>query len=273
MPPTLDMPPVTGRYACLKLCPRAGGVCVDLNFNPACDCNFDCIYCSVDRRRAVPCGRIDPDALAEELARALAGVTERCEPEPGEPRSFPLRLVAISGDGEPTLCPQFAEAVEAVMHLRALQRFPFFKIALLTNGSGLDRPEVERALQLFCADDEVWVKLDAGGQEWMSIVNRPSDLTLDQITAKLLRFARRRPIIVQTLFPSVHGRGPDDAEIQRYIFRLRSLVNDGACIAGVQIYSASSPTADAACGHLPLRTLSHIARVVREATGLKVEVF
>jgi hypothetical protein len=41
----------------------------------------------------------------------------------------------------------------------------------------------------------------------------------------------------------------------------------------VQIYSATRPTPNSGCGHLPLKTLSRIAHAVRQATGLKAEVF
>ena len=53
------------------------------------------------------------------------------------------------------------------------------------------------------------------------------------------------------------------------------LVAQGAIVimAVVQIHSGSRPPAHLECGHLPLKTLSHIALVARRATGLNVEVF
>jgi hypothetical protein len=41
----------------------------------------------------------------------------------------------------------------------------------------------------------------------------------------------------------------------------------------VQIYSATRPTPNSGCGHLPLKTLSRIAQTVRQIAGLKAEVF
>jgi hypothetical protein len=82
-----------------------------------------------------------------------------------------------------------------------------------------------------------------------------------------------RPVIIQGLFPSIGGQGPPASEIESYVRRLKELKEAGAQIPLVQIYSATRPTKHPECGHLPLRTLSHIAQRVREVSGLKAEVF
>ena len=56
-------------------------------------------------------------------------------------------------------------------------------------------------------------------------------------------------------------------------YAARTAKDAGAQIPLVQIYSATRPTPHSECGHLPLKTLSRIARRVREVTGLKAEVF
>ena len=81
--------------------------------------------------------------------------------------------MALSGDGEPTLSPRFAEALQAVVHVRALSGFPFFKLVLLTNATGLDLPHVQQGLKYFTRSDEVWAKLDGGTQAYLNKVNRP----------------------------------------------------------------------------------------------------
>jgi wyosine [tRNA(Phe)-imidazoG37] synthetase (radical SAM superfamily) len=180
--------------------------------------------------------------------------------------------VALSGDGEPTLCPNFIEAVEAVIHLRMRGRFPFFKLVLITNASGLDRTEVEQGLRLFTSHDEVWAKLEAGTQAYMSSMNKTS-VAIEKILANILGLARQRPVIIQSLFPAINGEGPPASEIEAYVQRLKELKEAGAQIPLVQIYSATRPTSHPECGHLPLRTLFAIARRVRETSGLKAEVF
>ena len=54
---------------------------------------------------------------------------------------------------------------------------------------------------------------------------------------------------------------------------IKELKAAGADIPLVQIYSATRPMFHAECGHLPLKTLSHIAQTVRHVSGLRAEVF
>ena len=58
------------------------------------------------------------------------------------------------------------------MHIRALGEFPFFKIVLITNGTGLDRPQVQQGLKHFTKSDELWAKLDGGTQAFFNQVDR-----------------------------------------------------------------------------------------------------
>ena len=262
-------------YACIS--PRAKGLSVGVNMNPDRYCNFDCIYCEVNRCLPNTETHLDIDVMASELQRTLAMVRSGQIREASFFGSVPnellkLRHVTLSGDGEPTLCPNFTEAVQAVMHVRARSRDSFFKIVLITNATGLDLPEVDQGLRYFTRDDEVWVKLDAGTQEYLQKVNRP-DISLEKIKANILLLARKRPVIIQSLFASVAGQEPSIDEIQQYAWSLKQLKDNGAQISLVQIYSATRPTPHSECGHLPLKTLSRIAQTVRDTAGLKAEVF
>jgi wyosine [tRNA(Phe)-imidazoG37] synthetase (radical SAM superfamily) len=265
------------RFVYSVVSPRARGLSVGVNMNPDKHCNFDCVYCEVDRNMPARESGLDVGVMAAELECVLELVHSGRIRERPNYRSLPeellkLRHVALSGDGEPTLCPDFVEAVEAVIHLRARGRFPFFKFVLLTNASGLDHPVVEEGLRLFTLRDEVWVKLDAGTQEYMNRVNQP-DCSIERILENILRIARQRCVIIQSLFPALHDGELPAPEIEAYAQRLKRLKEDGAQISLVQIYSATRPTPRSECGHLPLRTLSAIARRVRDVTGLKAEVF
>jgi wyosine [tRNA(Phe)-imidazoG37] synthetase (radical SAM superfamily) len=256
---------------------RARGLSVGINMNPDKHCNFDCVYCEVDRSKPARDTSLDVDAMIVELERTLEIVHAGVIREHPNYRRLPaellqLRHVALSGDGEPTLCPNFLEAVEAVVHLRARGPLPFFKLVLITNAAGLQTPAVEQGLRLFTPRDEVWAKFEAGTPEYLKQVNQP-DRTIEQILPAILNLARRRPVIIQSLFPAINGQGPSLCEIEAYARRLKELKDAGAQISQVQIYSATRPTPHSECGHLPLKTLSSIARRVQEVAGLKAEVF
>jgi wyosine [tRNA(Phe)-imidazoG37] synthetase (radical SAM superfamily) len=143
---------------------------------------------------------------------------------------------------------------------------------VITNTSGLDRPLVQLGMQVLSKHDEIWVKLDAGTQSYMDRINR-ANITLQQVLENIHRIAVRRPVVVQSLFPLVDGVEPAEEEIEEYVQRLLELKQGGAQISLVQIYSAHRPPHRPNCAHLPLKTLSKIARRVRQVTGLKAEVF
>lgn len=266
------------RFVYICLSPRARGLSVGVNLNPDRFCDFDCLYCEVDRRQTPHESQLDTDVMAVELEQTLQFVSSGQFRELPAYRSLPpelltLRHVALSGDGEPTLSPQFGAALREAVHVRALGHFPFFKLVLITNGSGLDRPEVQEGMKLLTLKDEVWIKLDGGTQNYINKVNRPHGILLEKTLANILLVARQRPVIIQSLFPAINGEEPPAEEIEQFAMRLRELKEQGARISLVQIYSATRPIQNAGCGHLPLKSLSRISQTVRLVSGLKAEVF
>lgn len=264
------------RFIYAVISPRAKGLILGVNFNPDGRCNFDCCYCEVDRSKLMLNQALDIEVMAVELEKTLKWARSNAILTDPLFTRIPssllkLRHVTLSGDGEPTLCSGFEEAVEAVAHVRA-RAGEFFKLALITNATGLDSDHVQRGLRYFTKEDEIWVKLDAGTDEYARKVNHPG-VHLVRVLANILFVARKRPVMVQSLFLTIDGVGPAPEEIDAYVGRLSDLKSAGAQIALVQIYSAARPTAQSGCGHLPLKTLSGIARLVSERTGLRAEVF
>src|SRR5215472_17164438 len=57
------------RFIYLVISPRARGLSVGVNLNPDGKCNFNCLYCEVDRSIASRERRLDVAAMAAELKR------------------------------------------------------------------------------------------------------------------------------------------------------------------------------------------------------------
>jgi wyosine [tRNA(Phe)-imidazoG37] synthetase (radical SAM superfamily) len=269
--------PLNNRFVYAVISQRAHGLSIGVNLNPDKGCSFDCAYCEVDRDTPGLERQVDVTVMARELQRVLSlahggGLAGLAGFSHLPPELLQLKEVALSGDGEPTLCLNFEEVVRTVSHIRSAGGFPFFKLVLITNSTGLDLPEVTRGLKRLAREDEIWVKLDAGTQAYMDKVNR-SDIPLWRVLNNILAVAKKRPVIIQSLFPLVDGEEPPLDEIEQYVQRLKELKAAGAQIALVQVYSAHRPPHRPNCEHLPLKSLSHIARRVREAAGLKAEVF
>ena len=137
------------RFVYVVVSARARGLSVGVNMNPDKECNFECAYCEVHRSDPPRVSKLDVDAMAAELKRTLNMVREGRLRERPWYRTLPdellqLRHVALSGDGEPTTAPDCAESVQAVVHVRALGGYPFFKLVLLTNATGLDQAQVQQ---------------------------------------------------------------------------------------------------------------------------------
>jgi wyosine [tRNA(Phe)-imidazoG37] synthetase (radical SAM superfamily) len=265
------------RFVYAVVSARARGLSIGVNMNPDRLCNFDCVYCEVNRTLPAAERELDVAVMAEELEKTIflvrsGKIREHVAYSGLSDELLQLRHVALSGDGEPTLSPSFAEAIQVVVHVRARRPHAFFKLALITNGTGLDLRPVQESLQYFTHDDEIWIKLDAGTQDYMNRVNH-GEVPLEKVISNILLVARQRPVVIQSLFPLIFGQEPPPEEIDEYILRLRDLKRSGARISLVQIYSATRPIAHPDCGHMPLNKLSSICRRIKAETGLKAEVF
>lgn len=233
------------RFVYCLISQRARGLSIGVNLNPDIQCNFDCVYCEVDRSRPVTDRLVDIPVMIAELERMLSLANTGRISEFAPYRHTPVELlalkeVALSGDGEPTLSPQFAEIVQAIIHLRARAIVPFFKIVLVTNATGLDRPEVQPGLDILTVTDEIWAKLDAGTQAYMDRINQ-SQVPLPKVLDNILSLARRRPVIVQSLFTLLPGDvEPPAEEIEQYALRLKELRERGASIPLVQAVLGAS---------------------------------
>lgn len=263
------------KFVYLVISPRAHGLSIGINVNPAAICNLRCAYCEVNRNQTGPGEEFDVDRMGMELGQTLelaqGGWLRQWQRYAKLPADLlQVRHVALSGDGEPTLSRHFVEATRAVVQLRHQGRS--FKIVLVTNSTALDQPPAQEGMGLLSPTDEVWVKLEAGTQEYQNRISG-SAIALEKILGNILLVASQRPVVVQSLFPAIDGDEPPAAEIKEYAGRLKELKDAGAQISLVQIYSATRPMAKAGCGHLPLRTLSDIAQTVRRVSGLRAEVF
>ena len=265
------------QFVYLVISPRAGGLSIGVNVNPAVQCTFQCLYCEIDRARPARASSFDVEKMAAELRKTYALASS------GGLRQHPryahlpqdllqLRHVALSGDGEPTLSNHFLEALETMVHLRVVGGAPSFKIVVVTNSTALDRPEVQHGLKLLTRKDEIWAKLDGGTQDYLNRLNGAA-IPLEKIMANIVLTGRQRPVVIQSLFPAINGAPPPAQEIKQYARRLKELKEAGAEIPLVQIYSATRPMARTGCTHLPLQSLSQIAKTVRRVAGLRAEVF
>lgn len=257
---------------------RSHGVSVGINLNPGKECNFDCLYCQVDRRVPPRTRTVDLDRLATELDTVLQAARDgslyAAAPfDALPPAGRQVRDIAFSGDGEPTTYPRFGEAVEIAAAARRRFALDAAKIVLITDAAYLARPAVREALErLDASNGEIWAKLDAGTDDYFQLVDRPN-VSLDRVVENILDAARRRPIVIQSLFMRVNGQPIPDEEVAAYCERLDGIRRGGGAIKGIQLYTIARRPADPAVTALADEELDRIAAIVRGSVPVAVETF
>ncbi|MBL9124364.1 MAG: radical SAM protein [Planctomycetaceae bacterium] len=266
------------RFVYPVLSRRSGGISIGINLNPDKVCNFDCIYCQVDRVSAAETTFVETGELLAELEEMLALVTsgelfhtDKFHDVP--PALRRLNDIAFSGDGEPTTFRNFDQIVAACAALKSKFGLEQVKLVLITNASMFHRPVVARGLEILDAHQgEIWAKLDAGTEAYYRQVERttiPFGRILENITAA----AQRRPLVIQALFMRIHGAGPDAAEQEAFCQRLNEVLAAGGRIKLVQIYTVARKPAESMVAPLDDSEVDALAALVRACTGLETAAF
>ena len=266
------------RFVYPVLSRRSRGISVGVNLNPDKVCNFDCIYCQVDRRSESETRFVEFDQLVAELEAMLKWVAS------GEIFTHPqfasvpehlrrLNDMAFSGDGEPTTYRNFDVIMERAAELKRRLGLDAVKMVLITNATMFHRPAVERGLAILDQNQgEIWAKLDAGTDEYYHLIDRTT-IPFQRVLDNLLSASRVRPLVIQSLFMKVQGVGPAETEIDAYIGRLKHIIASGGQLARVQIYTIARPPAESFVSAIDPDVVQAIAQQVTAETGLLAEAY
>jgi wyosine [tRNA(Phe)-imidazoG37] synthetase (radical SAM superfamily) len=257
---------------------RSGGLSIGINLNPDTACNFDCVYCQVDRTGIPRVRHVDPAAMQAELEHMIDQARSGALFDDPAFRDVPAGLrsiqdIAFSGDGEPTTCPSFRECVQRVADVRRAAGLTDAKIVLITDACYLTRPEVAAGLATMDRNNgEIWAKLDAGTEDYYRLVNRPN-FPLRHVLDNIIAAARVRPLVIQALFMRLHGVGPDEAEVVAFCERLNEIAAAGGQIKLVQVYTVARKPTESYVTALAHDEVDRIAAAVRRNCRLPAEVY
>ena len=252
---------------------RSGGMSVGVNLNPDKVCNFDCIYCQVDRRVHSETRFVGMELLLAELREMLTLVATGKIYETEAFRSTPPALrrlndIAFSGDGEPTTYKNFDAIIQACAGAKRDAGLDEVKMVLITNASMFHRKHVERGLKILDANQgEIWAKLDAGTDAYYHLIERtpiPFQQILDNITAA----AKVRPLVIQSLWMRVNDEPPPTAELAAYCERLKEILAAGGNLSLVQVYTVARRPAESSVTPLTRAEVDAIAQMVRQRVGV-----
>jgi wyosine [tRNA(Phe)-imidazoG37] synthetase (radical SAM superfamily) len=215
-------------------------------------CSFDCVYCEagLNAQGAGKSGIPSRETVKKALNRKLKAMTEAGES---------LDVITFSGNGEPTLHPQFKDIVLDVMKLRD-RFFPNAKVSVLSNSTMLKKDSVVEALKK--VDNNI-LKLDSAFSPTLRAINQPTskDVIPEGVIAHLKQFNGK--CIVQTMFLRGEHNGvkidnTTDAEINALIAAYKEIAPQE-----VMIYSIDRKT--------PVETLTKVEKDELEAIGKRIE--
>lgn len=234
----------------VNLSPRDGKVCT-----------FDCLYCEAGYNAqgtgttGLPHRAEVAHLLEERLKQLLAEGTQ-------------LDVITFSGNGEPTVNPEFATIIDDTIALRD-RYFPQAKVSVLTNSTMLHREDVVDALRRI---DNCILKLDSAIADTVRLLDRPTSpsFDLDKVIDRLAEFG---PVaIIQTMLTRGNHDcqavdNTTDAEIEALIEAYRHIGP-----REIMLYSLDRPTPELSLQRVPREELESAAHRITAATGIPVQV-
>ena len=151
-------------------------------------CTFDCIYCE--------CGWNEDgreDTQLPNTAKVRTALEEKLIQVQRE--KIMVDSITFSGDGEPTIHPDFPRIIDDTIMLRD-RYYPSAKISVLSNATQVHRPEILEALRKV---DNPIMKIDAPTNELVQKINKPMPgYDIARVVEALKRF--NGEFVIQTMF-------------------------------------------------------------------------
>jgi wyosine [tRNA(Phe)-imidazoG37] synthetase (radical SAM superfamily) len=233
---------------------------INLTPNDGKICSFDCIYCEAgyNAQGAGTTGISPREEVRTLLEQKLAEMKANGER---------LDVITFSGNGEPTLHPDFNGVVDDVIALRD-RYYPQVKISVLSNSTMIDHPAVVEALKK--VDNNI-LKLDSAIDRTMRLIDRPvnRNFNVADLVERLKQFSGQ--CIVQTMMLRGEHEGEridntTDEEVEALLaayLEIRPME--------VMLYSIDRATPEENLQKVPKEELETIAERFR-AKGIKVQV-
>lgn len=218
-------------------------------------CSYNCVYCHLGPTvLTMNKARKDYDfPTLENLKDAFREYVKK---------SVATDALVISGNGEPTLYPQFDEAMQMLVELRN-EHMPDKRLILLSNGAHLDSRKTITGMNLL---DERVIKVDAGNDTLLQQINDP--LVRINMARFLSGVRKLKDCVVQALFVTGEVSNTTPEAIEEWIEVLGMIKPKS-----VQICTLSRPGYNNSILAVDDDTLDGIAFKLKKRTGLESEVF
>lgn len=242
---------------------RRLGVSLGINLSPSDGkvCSFDCIYCEAgyNSQGTGKAGLPTREKVARDLRAKLSAMKAAGDP---------LDVITFSGNGEPTMNPDFPGIISDVIALRD-EFYPEAKVSVLTNSTRIFSPETAEALKR--VDNNI-LKLDSAVEDTMRLIDQPvsAKFTVESVVEALRQFAGTGIIQTMMLRGEHGGRRVDNtteeeiAALTEAYRRIRP--------REIMIYSLDRSTPEEKLVKIEKEELSRIGERIGRETGIPVKV-
>lgn len=242
---------------------RRLGVSLGINLMPNDGkvCSFDCLYCEAGYNSQGP-GTTGISAR-EEVYRQLDAKLSAMHAA-----GDPLDVITFSGNGEPTLAPDFPGIIDDTIALRD-KYYPRAKVSALTNSTRIFDPKVAEALKK--VDNNI-LKLDSAIEPTMRLIDRPNspEFTVDRVVDSLRQF-EGSGIIQTMMLRGEHDGHPIDNTTDREVEALIAAYKK-IRPREIMLYSLDRSTPEEKLVKVPLDELKSIGERIASATCIPVQV-
>ncbi|MBQ3670893.1 MAG: radical SAM protein [Treponema sp.] len=223
-------------------------------------CSFDCVYCEAGFNAQGP-GK-DGLPSRETVKRQLRNVLNEMK-QAGQT----LDVITFSGNGEPTLHPDFKKIVEDVLRLRT-EFFPDAKVTVLSNSTMAGKKTVADAL--LKVDNNI-LKLDSAIPHTFIAINRPvsPNCLPEGVIADLKKFQGQcvvQTIMIRGEYDGKHFDNTTDEELDALLRAYKEIQP-----REVMLYSIDRKTPAENLEKISKQELERIAKRFRDG-GIKVQV-
>ena len=222
-------------------------------------CSFDCLYCEAgyNAQGAGTTGLPLREQVRLQLEAKLGDMHAKGDA---------LDVITFSGNGEPTLHPDFPHIIEDTIALRD-RYYPDAKVSVLTNSTMIFKPEVAEALKK--ADNNI-LKLDSAVEKTMRLMDRPNSrgFTVEKAVEGLRQFEGTGIIQTMMLRGEHDGVSIDNTteeEIEALITAYRRIRP-----REIMLYSLDRSTPEEKLVKVSKDELQSIGKRIEEATGIPV---
>ena len=218
---------------------RSGGFSLGINLNTNNACNWRCIYCKVDNLIRDKVSTTNLLLLEQELNYILnLIVNSNIISSYSLANEIKFTDICIAGNGEPTMSNEFLSTIKIISRLRNKYNLHNIKTILITNGSLIEKPEIQLAIKtLSTINGEVWFKIDSANNEKIKEFNQV-DINIEIIKKRFIKCSKLCKTSIQTCVFYYKNNLPSKSDIESYMSLIIELKN---YIHEVLLYSTSKP--------------------------------